>query len=324
MVMTLLFAGTPQVALPSLRLLTADQEHFRVAAVLTRPDAPQGRGRHLHPSPVKAEALKLGIPVLENNPSDPDFPARLQDTGASCAAVVAYGRILRQPVLDAFEGGWYNLHFSLLPQWRGAAPVQRAIWAGDTITGATVFRLTAGMDEGPILAQSTVEIGPHETSGELLDRLSEDGSHLLAASLEALAEGGIQPKKQTQGAYQVAAKITHQDAHMRFDVPVFALDRQVRACSPEPGAWCLYRQGDDPQDRQTGLTVLRAAPARGDEPGLPLHLEPGRLAMDRRHLWVGTKTLPLELQIVKAAGKRAMKAMDWARGARLEDGARCS
>ena len=111
---------------------------------------------------------------------------------------------------------------------------------------------------------------------------------------------------------------------MRFDVPVFALDRQVRACSPEPGAWCLYRQGDDPQDKQTGLTVLRAAPARGDEPGLPEHLEPGRLAMDRRHLWVGTKTLPLELQMVKAAGKRAMKAMDWARGARLEEGARCS
>lgn len=323
MVMKILFAGTPEVSLPSLRILASDQDHFKVVAVLTRPDAPRGRGRHLQPSPVKALALKLGIPVIESDPADEDFPELLKGTGAEYAAVVAYGKILRKPVLNALAGGWYNLHFSLLPQWRGAAPVQRAIWSGETITGATVFRLTPGMDEGPILAQSTVEIGQDETSGELLDRLAEDGSHLLAASLEALGEGRIQPVPQDQGTFEVARKVSSQDAHIRFDLPVFALDRQIRACTPNPGAWCLVHEDGDEGGRVTSVKVVSAIPTQPDDAEVPRQLQPGLLAISKKRVWVGTKTQPLELLRLKAAGKQAMSAIDWARGARLKPGAYC-
>ena len=225
-------------------------------------------------------------------------------------------------MLDALPLGWYNLHFSLLPQWRGASPVQRAIWAGDTITGATVFRITRGMDEGPVLAQSTVEIGAHETAGELLGRLAEDGSHLLAASLEAMAEGRISPVDQPQGAYEVADKIRTEDAHIRFDVPVFAADRQIRACTPHPGAWCtLHAEGADGESQT--LHVLEAAPADMADPNLPGALETGKLALSKKHVWIGTKSQPLELIQVKAQGKKAMRAADWARGARLTGEAYC-
>ncbi|AKV55447.1 methionyl-tRNA formyltransferase [Bifidobacterium actinocoloniiforme DSM 22766] len=318
--LSILFAGTPQVAVPALRLLAGDPEHFHMAAVLTRPDAPQGRGRRLAPSPVKQAAQELGIPVLESNPRDPSFPEEVKATGATCGAVVAYGRILRQPVLDALDYGWYNLHFSLLPLWRGAAPVQRALWAGDRVTGATVFRLTKGMDEGPILAQSTLEIGPRETSGELLGRLSEDGAQLLAASLQAVSEGRAQPQPQPQGAYETADKISGEDAHIRFDKPAFAVDRQIRACTPEPGAWCLLHEGEG--DQGLTLHVLQARPAQADQRA-PEGLGPGRLALGKRAVWVGTKSEPLELLQVKAAGKKAMKAADWARGARLSGQAFC-
>lgn len=321
--MKVLFAGTPEVALPSLELLAGDREHFEVVSVLTRPDAPSGRGRRLMPSPVKEAALRLGLPVLESDPSDPSFPDVVKATGARYAAVVAYGRILRQPVLDALEGGWYNLHFSLLPQWRGAAPVQRSIWSGDTVTGATVFRLTKGMDEGPILSQSTVEIGPDENAGQLLDRLAQDGSRLLAASLEAVGEGRARLVPQSPGAYEVARKITGEDAHIRFDVPAFAADRQIRACTPEPGAWCLLHAEGGRDDTGLVLHVLRARPLPADDRAAPRDLPAGRLARTKRQVWVGTKSNPLELLEVKPAGKKAMKAADWARGARLADDAWC-
>ena len=251
-----LFAGSPEVAVPSLRMLAEDTEHFEVVAVLTRPDAPTGRGRKLVPNPVKRAALELGLPVIESDPSEETFVNELTATGAQAAAVVAYGKILKQEVLDALPMGWYNLHFSLLPQWRGAAPVQRSIWAGDTLTGATVFRIVRKMDAGPILAQSTVEIGAHETSGELLNRLAEDGSRLLAASLQALADDQIAPVEQPAGAYEIAQKITVEDARIRFDVPAFAVDRQIRACTPNPGAWCELHASADAEP--TTLHVLRA------------------------------------------------------------------
>lgn len=322
-----LFAGTPEVAVPSLHQLAHDKDHFEVVAVLTRPDAPTGRGRRLQASPVKIAALELGIPVIESDPHEDCFVSELRATGAQVGAVVAYGKILRQPVLDAMPMGWYNLHFSLLPQWRGAAPVQRAIWAGDTLTGATVFRLTAGMDEGPILAQSTVQIGAHETSGQLLERLAEDGSHLLAASLEAVAEGRIAPQEQPQGAYEVAHKITVDDAHMRFDVPVFALDRQIRACTPDPGAWCMLHADGDEDGVE--LHVIAAQPVVPDEldpasrAALANGLAPGHLAVTKKHVYVGTTTQPLELLTVKAQGRREMAGADWARGARLAQCAYC-
>ncbi|MDF7664897.1 methionyl-tRNA formyltransferase [Bifidobacterium sp. ESL0745] len=332
-----LFAGTPDVAVPALRELAGDKEHFQVVAVLTRPDAPQGRGRRLMPSPVKEAALDLDIPVLECDPKEPSFITELKATGAEAGAVVAYGKILKEAVLGALPMGWYNLHFSLLPQWRGAAPVQRSVWRGDTITGATVFKITKGMDSGPILAQSTCQIGAHDTSGDILSRLAEDGSHLFASALTAMAEGRILLREQPQGAYEVARKITHEDARIRFDVPVFAVDRQIRACTPEPGAWCMLHpkgsdegngktEGDNSEvsssaERDMGDTepfhVLKARPASADDPQVPNGLKPGMLASSKKHVWIGTATAPIELEEVKAQGKKAMRAADWARGARL-------
>ena len=297
-----LFAGTPDVAVPSLEMLAEDTEHFEVVAVLTRPDAPTGRGRKLVPNPVKQAALELGLPVIESDPSEETFVSELAATGAQAAAVVAYGK---------------NLHFSLLPQWRGAAPVQRSIWAGEKVTGATVFRIVRAMDAGPILAQSTVEIGAHETAGELLGRLAEDGSHLLAASLQALADDQIAPVEQPAGAYEVAQKITVEDAHIRFDVPVFAADRQIRACTPNPGAWCELHAHADAEPAT--LHVLRAQPADMSNPNAPASLEPGHIVAGKKNVWVGTSTEPLELLEVKAQGKKAMRAADWARGAHLDN-----
>lgn len=327
MALPILFAGTPEVAVPSLRELTKDSEHFDVRAVLTRPDAPTGRGRKLVPSPVKQAALELGLPVLESDPKDEDvFLEQLAATDAKAAAVVAYGKILRQSVLDALPLGWYNLHFSLLPQWRGAAPVQRAIWAGDDITGATVFRITRGMDCGPILAQFTTKIEPHENSGDLLARLANDGAPLLAASLRGMETGEIVPVEQDQTPQEVAQKITVEDAHIDFHVPAFAVDRQIRACTPNPGAWCELHADDEHNADPITLHVLRAVPADANDPhGEELmKLDPGKLLAGKKQVWVGTLSGVLELLEVKAQGKKAMKAADWARGARLSAAAYCA
>ena len=327
MALPILFAGTPEVAVPSLRELTKDSEHFDVRAVLTRPDAPTGRGRKLVPSPVKQAALELGLPVLESDPKNEDvFLEQLAATGAKAAAVVAYGKILRQNVLDALPLGWYNLHFSLLPQWRGAAPVQRAIWAGDDITGATVFRITRGMDCGPILAQFTTKIEPHENSGDLLARLANDGAPLLAASLRGMETGEIVPVEQDQTPQEVAQKITVEDAHIDFHVPAFAVDRQIRACTPNPGAWCELHADDEHNADPITLHVLRAVPADANDPhGEELmKLDPGKLLAGKKQVWVGTLSGVLELLEVKAQGKKAMKAADWARGARLSAAAYCA
>ena len=312
----LVFAGTPDVAVPSLKAFAADPR-FDVVGVITRPDAPTGRGRKLTPSPVKATALELGLPVIDLKPRSPEFMEALNNLHADIAAVIAYGNILPKNVLDAVPMGWYNLHFSLLPQWRGAAPVQRSIWAGEKVTGATVFRIVRAMDAGPILAQSTVEIGAHETAGELLSRLAEDGSRLLAASLQAMANDQIAPVEQPAGAYEVAQKITVEDAHIRFDVPVFAADRQIRACTPNPGAWCELHAHADAEPAT--LHVLRAQPADMSNPNAPASLEPGHIVAGKKNVWVGTSTEPLELLEVKAQGKKAMRAADWARGAHLDN-----
>ena len=272
-----LFAGTPDVAVPALELLAEDTEHFEVVAVLTRPDAPTGRGRKLVPNPVKQAALELGLPVIESDPSEETFISELAATGAQAAAVVAYGKILKQDVLDALPMGWYNLHFSLLPQWRGAAPVQRSIWAGEKVTGATVFRIVRAMDAGPIVEQPA-------------------------------------------GAYEIAQKITVEDAHIRFDIPVFAVDRQIRACTPNPGAWCELHA--NAEAKPTTLHVLRAQSADMGNPNTPASLEPGQIVAGKKNVWVGTSSDPLELLEVKAQGKKAMRAADWARGAHL-DGAYC-
>ncbi len=322
--MRILFAGTPEVAVTPLKTLVEAGGDLEVVGVLTRPDAPQGRGRKLTPSPVKRAALELGLPVIEDSPQSAEFFEKIANLAPDVAAVVAYGNLLRTEALNAIPGGWYNLHFSLLPQYRGAAPVQRAIWAGETITGATVFRIQEGLDDGPILAQSTVEIGLHETSGELLNRLSIDGAYLLCSALEGLSEGKIIPVEQEQGVFETAAKIYPNDAHIRFDVPAFAVDRQIRACTPEPGAWCeLHADGSDNSDTALTLHVTKAQ-IDADSPQHPENLDPGVLAVTKKHVWVGTSTDPLELLEVKPQGKKQMRAADWARGARLQEGAYCA
>ncbi|PJM72783.1 methionyl-tRNA formyltransferase [Bifidobacterium primatium] len=317
----ILFCGTPDVAVPSLRAL-AEAEGLEVACVLTRPDAPKGRGRRLTPSPVKQAALELGIPVIDANPRDPGFVDELARWDVEAAAVVAYGRILPQSALDALPKGWYNLHFSLLPQWRGAAPAQRAIWSGQPGTGATVFRITLGMDEGPILLQNHTEIGGHETSGELLAAMAESGSGLLVQAMRSVADGTAEPREQPAEGVTIADKIRTEDAHVSFDVPVEQADRQIRACTPDPGAWCRFSHSADAE--AITLHILAARPADTSRPNVPGDLQPGVLTAGKKNVWVGTATGPLELLEVKAQGKKAMRAADWARGAHLETGAYCA
>lgn len=274
-----LFAGTPDVAVPSLKMLAEDTERFEVVAVLTRPDAPTGRGRKLVPNPVKQAALDLGLPVIESDPSEETFISELAATGAQAAAVVAYGKILKQDVLDALPMGWYNLHFSLLPQWRGAAPVQRSIWAGEKVTGATVFRIVRAMDAGPILAQSTVEIGAHETAGELLNRLAEDGSRLLAASLQAMADDQIAP-------------VDSLPAHMRWlrrsrlktriFVSTFLCSRWIVRFEPARPIRAHGANCTQCRSRTATLHVLRAQGADMSNPNTPVSLEPGRIVARKK------------------------------------------
>lgn len=320
--MRILFAGTPQVAVPSLRAL-AGTDGIEVAAVLTRPDAPSGRGRRLKPSAVKIAAGELGIPVLDDDPADPAFIDALGTMGIEAAAVVAYGRILRQPTLAAVPRGWYNLHFSRLPQWRGAAPAQRAVWSGQPVTGATVFRITAGMDEGPILLQSRVEIGGTETSGQLLDRMAHSEADLLVRAMLQVADGSASPVEQSAEGVSLADKIGHDDAHIDFRRGVDEIDRQIRACTPDPGAWCMLTPAEGAEPLMLHVLAARAGDPDASVPGGPTPA-PGRLVVGKRNVWVGAADGVMELLEVKAQGKKAMRAADWARGARLGEGACCA
>lgn len=322
-----LFAGSPEVAVPSLRMLAEDTEHFEVVAVLTRPDAPTGRGRKLVPNPVKQAALELGLPVIESDPSEETFVNELTATGAQAAAVVAYGKILKQEVLDALPMGWYNLHFSNLPKWRGAAPAQRAIWAGDPTTGADVFKVGEGLDDGPIVASLTIELTGRETSGELLDRLAEEGAPMYVDALAAVGEGTATFTAQPAESLEYAHKITVEDARISWTDEAEAIDRQIRACTPHPGAWTeLFAEGpiadnDEPAAKPLTLHILAAQPADQSNPNTPAELQPGELKVGKKNVWVGTGSTPLELTQVKAQGKKAMRAADWARGARLSPAA---
>lgn len=319
MTLRLLFAGTPEVAVPSLKAF-ADDARFDVVAVLTRPDAPTGRGRKLMPSPVKAAAQELGIPVLESRPRDHEFLSELTALNVDIAAVIAYGNILPKLVLDAVPLGWYNLHFSNLPKWRGAAPVQRAIWAGDASTGADVFKVGEGLDDGPIIASMTVDLTGRETSGDLLAKLAEEGAPMYVDALAAVGDGTATFTEQ-QGGAVYAHKITVDDARVNWTDSAESIDRQIRACTPAPGAWTqLYVDADaEPQT----LHILAAQPADLSNPNTPASLEAGVLKVGKKNVWIGTSSAPLEMTEVKAQGKKAMRAADWARGARLSDAAHC-
>ncbi len=306
--MRLLFAGTPAAALPSLQALLASERH-EVVAVLTRPDAPAGRGRKLGISPVKQLALEAELEVLTpQRPREPEFLERLAEIAPDCCPVVAYGSLIPKAALDVPLHGWVNLHFSLLPAWRGAAPVQHALLAGDDMTGATTFRLEEGMDTGPYFGMVTEPIAANDTSGDLLLRLSESGARLLVATLDGIEDGTLEARRQPDEGVSLAPKFTAEDAHIRWTEPAVVVGRLVRAATPAPGAWTTFR------DRR-----LKVGPVRQtDEWGIP----PGELAARAGKLLAGTATVAVELESVQAEGKPQMPADAWARGIRLSPGDR--
>lgn len=294
--MRIVFAGSPAAAVPSLRAL-AGSEH-EVVAVLTREDSPFGRKRILTPTPVAAAAEELGLPVVKANRLGP-VAGRLMALEAELGVIVAYGGLLREPLLSAPRHGWINLHFSLLPRWRGAAPVQRAIMAGDDVTGASVFQLVEELDAGPVFGRLTQSIGRNETAGHLLESLADAGSGLLLGVVDAIAAGNARAEDQV-GDTTLAPKLGIEDGRIDWAVGADAVHARIRGTTPEPGAFTTV-------DGQR-LKVLEAAIAR-DRAGL----EPGRLRFEGGVL-VGTATHPVELLIVQPAGKRAMAAADWWRG----------
>jgi methionyl-tRNA formyltransferase len=303
----LVFAGTPAVAVPALEALLKSRHD--VVAVLTRPDAPAGRGRRLARSPVGEVADAHGIEVLTpRRPSEPAFLERLAAIAPDCVPVVAYGALIPPAALAIPRYGWVNLHFSLLPAWRGAAPVQHALLHGDEITGASVFQIEEGLDTGPVYGTLTEPIRPSDTSGDLLGRLSTAGAGLLVASLDAIADGTAAPVPQPADGVSHAPKITVEDAHVDFSAPAFAVDRRIRACTPAPGAWALFR-GE--RLKLGPVRPIAVDPDAGDGA-----LTPGALRVDRHGVIAGTGTTPVELGEVQPHGKRPMAAADWARGTR--------
>jgi methionyl-tRNA formyltransferase len=309
--MRLVFAGTPDAAVPSLRALVDSPDH-EVVAVVTRPDAPSGRGKAMHRSPVGMVADEYGIEVLQpRKAGEPDFLARLTELAPDCCPVVAYGNLLPNSALAVPKHGWVNLHFSLLPAWRGAAPVQAAIKHGDEITGATTFRIVKELDAGPTFGMVTVGVGATETAGELLSRLAVVGAQLLVDTVDGIASDGLCAQEQPADGMSYAAKVTVDDAHVDFTAPAPAVDRLLRSVTPEPGGWAVFRD-----DR------IKLGPATVAQDADPLPA--GELLVQRKRVLVGTATAPVALGAVQAAGKKRMPATDWARGTRIEPGERLS
>lgn len=300
--MRLLFAGTPEVALPCLRALM--ESRHEIAAVLTRPDAVRGRGRRLVPSAVAAAARQADIELLQPpTPRDPSFLTRLTQLAPDCCPVVAYGGLIPASALQVPPHGWVNLHFSLLPAWRGAAPVQRALIAGDEVTGATTFRLVPELDAGPIYGCCTETIGPDDTAGTLLDRLAKHGVDLLVATLDGIEDGTLAPRPQPPAGVSVAPRLTVEEAQVDWSRPAYVTDRLVRGCTPTPGAWTVF-----------GGSRLKLRPVRlrTDADAMA----PGELRITKTELLVGTGTHPVALGEVQPPGKSWMPAADWARGLR--------
>jgi methionyl-tRNA formyltransferase len=311
----LVFAGTPEPALPALRSLIDSPRH-EVIAVLTRPDAVSGRHGTPKPSPVARLALEQGIPVLRpERPNSAEFVDELSELGPDCCPVVAFGALLGEELLAVPARGWVNLHFSVLPAWRGAAPVQAAIAAGDTVTGATTFQIESGLDSGPVYGLVTESIRPIDTAGDLLERLAVSGAALLSATLDGIADGALTPVPQPADGVSFAPKITVEQARVRWDLPAEVVERRVRAVTPNPGAWTMV-----------GDLRVKLGPMYLDSDGqdLPNALAPGEIHVDRRSVRVGTGSGAVRLGQVQAPGKKPMNAVDWARGARLEPSVRAS
>ncbi|YCK80262.1 methionyl-tRNA formyltransferase [Arthrobacter sp. D3-18] len=296
--MRVLFAGTPAVAVPSLDALT--KAGFDVVAVLTRPDAPVGRKRVLTPSPVAARAMELGIEVIRAAKVDADTTARIAEFAPDVAAIVAYGGIVPKAALGVPRHGWVNLHFSLLPAWRGAAPVQRSIIAGDDVTGAVTFQLEEGLDTGPVFGTLTEAIRPEDTAGDLLERLSISGAVLLNQTLSAIDAGQAAPQPQN-GEISLAPKLTLDDGRLDWQQPALALNRRARGVTPEPGAWTTL------EGQRVKLEPVALRPEVKDLP-------PGSIRVEGKSVLVGTGSHAVELGRIQPAGKKMMSSADWARG----------
>ncbi|MCR2052529.1 methionyl-tRNA formyltransferase [Actinomyces bowdenii] len=301
--MRVLFAGTPEAALPTLRALM-DSRH-EVVGVLTRADARRGRGRALTPSPVAGLARGAGLEVrTPATLKDPAIQEWIGSLGADIAVVVAYGRIVPAELLAVPEHGWLNLHFSLLPAWRGAAPVQRAIISGDGITGACVFQLEEGLDTGPVLGRLSQAIGPRDTSGDLLERLAGAGAPLVLKVLEDVAEQRVAPEAQDEALATLAPMLSPADGEIRWADPAQSIDRRIRGVSPAPGAHTSFGGG------RLRLGPVTPVPEVTD-------LLPGQVRAGKHEVLVGTGTCAVRLGRVAPAGRSWMDAEAWVRGARL-------
>jgi methionyl-tRNA formyltransferase len=310
----LVFAGTPAVAAGALQALLASRH--TVEAVVTRPDAPAGRGRRVEPSPVAVLARERGLEVLTPvRPREPWFLDRLREIAPDCCPVTAYGALIPQAALDIPRFGWVNLHFSVLPAWRGAAPVQHAILHGDDITGATTFRLVPELDAGPVYGTATEPVRPSDTSGDLLGRLASAGAELLVTTLDGIEDGTLQAIPQSAEGVSLAPKLTPADARVDWKLPAHLIDRVIRGCTPEPGAWTSC-QGERVKLWPVTIDVGAAADLAADG------LAPGELAIGRGAVYAGTGSEPVRLGDVQPPGKRRMPAADWARGLRLASGTR--
>ena len=304
--MRLVFAGTPEPAVVALeKLIASDHE---VVAVLTRPDAKRGRGRTLHPSPVKALALEHGIEVLTPTTlkGNEDVKARLQELAPDAIPVVAYGNLIPEDYLDIPTHGWVNLHFSQLPQWRGAAPVQAGILHGDEFSGATTFRIDAGLDTGDIICQLSEPIRPTDTADDLLTRLAYSGADLLVRTMDELAAGTATLTPQ-EGEASYAPKIEKDDARIDWSAPAAQIDRAIRAYTPGPGAWTML----DGQRVKVGPVLISDSLAP---------TSPGHLTVTKNSVTVGTGTSPVVLQMIQPPGKKMMAAADWASGLQSAEG----
>jgi methionyl-tRNA formyltransferase len=300
--MRIVFAGTPDASLPALDALLASRH--QVLGVLTRPDSPSGRGRRFTQSPVAQHALAEGIELLRPaSPKDSGFLDRLRELSPDCCASVAYGALLPAHALDIPGAGWVNLHFSLLPAWRGAAPVQRALIAGDEITGATTFRIVTELDAGPVFALFTERIHADDTAGTLTRRLASRGGGLLVSTLDGIEDGSLQARDQDSRDASYAPKLTVDEAQIRWRQPAHLVDRLIRGCTPVPGAWTT--SGD------LRLKVGPTTPCAG-----VTDLAAGRVRISKSEVLVGTGTQAVALTTVQPEGKNVMPAPDWARGLR--------
>jgi methionyl-tRNA formyltransferase len=311
--MRLIFAGTPAVAVTALDAIV--QSPHEVVAVVTRPDSRRGRGQNQGASPVSQRAAELGIPLLKpGSLRDAAFEHELVAHEPDCGVVVAYGGLVPANLLTVPSHGWVNLHFSLLPAWRGAAPVQHAILHGDEVTGATTFRLTEGLDTGPAFGSVTEPVRDDDTAGRLLERLSHSGADLLVHTLDAIGDGSALPIDQPTTGVSVAPKVTRGEARIRWSDPALAIDRRIRACTPAPGAWTEYK------GQQLGLLPISLVSTETTSPDGPETLAPGHVRITKHAVWVGSGSRNIKLGDVRPAGRKVMDAASWARGARVSDG----